>query len=168
LLIYLDTADFIAAAQKAGRVVTAEDFDKKRLAAIDSAPPLDQAKWRLSLRQFDKARDLAATALAAAPEKDRACAEALLIMGLLHESCCLDEPDKAMECYARLAAMEDDPAAALAGLAHQYRMHLAAGRAAEALEVGRAIERRYPRNSFREALARYNRQLARQTKGKPQ
>jgi hypothetical protein len=161
-LIYLDTADFIAAARKAGRVVTAKDFDSKRMAQIESAEPLCRAKWLLSMRKFDKARVLAAAVL----DKDPKCAEALLIMGLLHESCCLDEPDKAMECYARLATMEDDPAAALAGLAHQYRMHLAAGRAAEALEVGRAIERRYPRNSFRDALARYNRQLAQQIEGR--
>ena len=161
-LIYLDTADFIAAAQKAGRVVTAEDFDKKRLAAINAAPPLDQAKWRLSLRQFDKARDQAAAVLV----KDPTCAEALLIMGLVHEPCCLDQPDKALQYYARLAAMDNDPCVALAGLAHQYRVLFAAGRAVEALQVGRDIERRYPRNSFREALASHNRQLAKQIEGK--
>jgi len=165
-LIYLGTADFIAAAEKAGRVVTAKDFEKKRAEAITAAPPLDQAKWALSVRKYDKARDLAAAALAAAPEKDRACAEALLIMGLLHESCCLNEPEKAMEYYARLAAMDNNPCVALAGLAHQYRMLLTAGRAKEALEVGRDIERRYPRNSFRDALARCNRQLAKQIEGK--
>jgi hypothetical protein len=42
----------------------------------------------------------------------------------------------------------------------------AAGRAKEALKIGRDIERRYPRNSFRDALARYNRQLAQQIEGR--
>jgi hypothetical protein len=44
--------------------------------------------------------------------------------------------------------------------------HFEAAMAKEALEVGRDIQRRYPRNSFREALARYNRQLAKQIEGK--
>jgi len=163
-LVYVNTVDFIAAARTAGRALTSEQFRQKRDEYFASREPLEQAKAAAAMKQWQTARDLAAAAL----DKDPKCPEALLILGLLHESCCLNEPEKALGYYARLAKIDSEPPAALAGLAHQYRVLFATGRAAEALEVGRAIERRYPRNSFREALARYNRQLAKQTKGKPQ
>jgi len=161
-LVYVNTVDFIAAARTAGRALTSEQFRQKRDEFFASRGPLEQAKAAAAMKQWQKARDLAAAAL----DKEPKNAEALLLMGLLHESCCLNEPEKAMEYYARLAAMDNDPCVALAGLAHQYRMLHAAGRAKEALEIGRDIERRYPRNSFRDALARCNRQLAKQIEGK--
>jgi len=155
-LVYLDTADFIAAARKAGRVITSEQFRRKRQKAIEASSPLEQAKWALSMRQFAKAGDLCASILA----KDAKDVEALLMMGLLHESCCLNQPDKVMEYYGRLAAIENNSSAAFTGLVHQYRLHIEAKRYAEALRVGRLIEQRYPRNAISETLARYNRWLA--------
>ncbi|HET6428989.1 MAG TPA: hypothetical protein VFJ30_11290, partial [Phycisphaerae bacterium] len=159
-LVYLDTADFIAAARKAGRVITGDEFRRKRDEAIAASPPLEQAKWALSMRQFDKARDLCAGVL----DKEAGNVEALLVMALLHESCCLNQPDKAMEYYGRLAAIEDNPSAAFTGLVHQYRLHIDAKRHADALRTGRLIERRYPRNSSSESIRRHNRRLEEQVK----
>ncbi len=155
-LIYLDTAEFIAAATKAGRVITGPDFRARRQAHIKSAPALEQAKWAMCLRQWDKARDLCADIL----DKDAANAEALLMMGLLHESCCLNQPEKAMEYYVRLAAIDNNVPAALAGLIHQYRLHVEAKRYSDALRVGRLVQERYPRNTSSERLRQNTHWLA--------
>jgi tetratricopeptide (TPR) repeat protein len=161
-LIYLSTADFIATARSAGRAATGQQFRQMRDEQLASLGPLEQAKGAASMRQWEKARGLCANAL----EKDPASAEAILLMGLLHESCCLNQPDKALEYYARLAAVENNPPAAFTGLVHQYRMNIEAKRYAEALRVGKLIERDYPRNSMGETLGEHNRWLEKQVSPK--
>jgi len=104
---------------------------------------LEQAKWAICTRQWDKARVLCAAVL----DNDVTNADALLMMGLVHESCGLNQPGKAMEYYGKLVAIEANSAAAFTGLIHQYRLHIEAKRYAEALRVGQLIEQRYPRNS---------------------
>ena len=141
--------------------VTSEQFRQKRDEYFASRGPLEQAKAAAAMKQWQTARDLAAAAL----DKDPKCPEALLMMGLLHESCCLNEPDKAIECYGRLAAIKDNPPAAFAGLVHQYRLQIEAKRYAEALRVGTLIEQKYPRNSSSEVIGRYNRWLEKRGKG---
>lgn len=158
-LIYLDTAGFIAAAKKAGRVVTSAQFRQKQEESIRNSPPLDQAKWALCLKQYAKARDLCGALL----EKDPRNIELLLMMALLHESCCLNQPDKAMEYYERLAAIEGNPSAAFTGLVHQYRIHINDKRYAEALRVGKLIQERYPRNTCSEVINRHNQWLVQKT-----
>lgn len=155
-LVYVHTADFIAAARQADRVVSSDEFRRKRAAFIRSSPPLERAKWAMSVREWDKVRDLCAGVL----ERDAKNVEALLIMGLLHEPCCLNQPDKALEYYGKLAAIEENPPAAFTGLIHQYRLHIEAKRYAEALRVDKVIQERYPRNALSETLGRYNRWLA--------
>lgn len=157
-LVYLETADFITAAKKARRVITGQEFRRRRDEAVAASPPLERAKWALSMRRFDKSRELCAAVL----EGDANNVEALLVMALLHESCCLNQPDRAMEYYGRLVAVEDNPAARFMGLVHQYRLHIDAKRYADALRVGRLIEQRYPRNAVSETIARYNEWLSEQ------
>jgi tetratricopeptide (TPR) repeat protein len=142
--------------------MTNKQLQATRQEAMDGMKPMDQAKWALSMRQWDKARDLCAGAL----DKDAGNAEALLVMGIMHEPCCLNQPDKALEYYGKLSAIENNPSAAFTGLAHQYRMHMEAKRYAEALRIGRLIERRYPNNAMGDRLGQYNRWLEEQANPK--
>ena len=160
-LIYLSTADFIATARSAGRAATTEQLRQMRDEQLASLGPLEQAKGATSMRQWEKARQFCAAAL----EKDPASPEAMLLMGLVHESYGLNQPDKAIEYYGRLAAIKDNPPAALAGLMHQYRLHIEAKRYADALRVGKLIEQRYPRNTLGETLGEHNRWLEKRGKG---
>ena len=111
--------------------------------------------------RLDKARDMCAGVLA----KDAANVEALLVMALLHEPCCLNQPDKAMEYYAKLAAMKDNPPAVLAGLSHQCRLQAEAGRFAQARELLKTLQARFPRNSNEEAFTRLAAWLDEKIKG---
>ena len=159
---FIRTADFIATAKRAGLVMTTEQFRAKRQEALNAMKPLDQAKWALSMRQWDKSRGLCGSVL----ENDAGDVQALLVMGLVHEPYCLNQPDKAIEYYGKLATMDDNPSAAFTGLVHQYRLQIEAKRYAEALRIGRLIEREYPRNSMGETLGEHNRWLEKQVSPK--
>jgi hypothetical protein len=151
LLVYVSTADFQAAARKVGRVITSEQWRARREESARSLPTLEQAKWALSTRQHEKARELCASVL----DGDAGNVEALLVMAMLYEPGCLNQPGKAMEYYQKLGAVTGHPAGALAGLIHEFRLHVEAKRYADALRVGRTIQDRYPRNVFAGTLARY-------------
>lgn len=141
-LAYLETADFKAAAKAAGRALSGAEFRRLREAHILASPPLDRLKWAMMQGQSEKARDLGQAVLAGDPAN--ANAEALLLMGLLHERGRLNQPERSLEFYARLAAIKENPSAALTGLVAQQRLRLAAKQYAEARELGRAIVDGYP------------------------
>ncbi len=162
IMAYLDTADFIAAARKAGRVITSDEFQRRRRQYIEAAPPLERAKWAMCMQQWQQAREICAGIL----DGDPGNVEALLLMGMVHESNCLNKLDEAIGYYQRLADMKDNPRAAYTGLLYQYRLYIEAGRQDDARRVdelirelkkpaaavGKLIRQNYPSNAYRYIL----------------
>ena len=111
-LLYLDLADFHRQARETGRVMTTDEFRRRRDAIIQSRPPLERAKFAFAMRRLDEAGELLDTLLAADPSQ----AEALLLSAYRYEPWCLDQPDEAIHFYRRLAEVDGDAEASLAGL----------------------------------------------------
>jgi len=154
--LHVRTAKVIAASKKAGRFVTSRAFREQRLAMCDAAPPLDAAKFAIALRRFDQAKSTLANVLSIDPEN----AEALLVMGFLHDRHCLNQPEVAMDCYERLAAI-DAPPAALAGKYCLYVLHIHLGNWSEALPLGKQIVENFKLpGSRRDAIVRQNGEIA--------
>ena len=107
--------DLLTRARQVGRALTGKQYLAKRQAVIDALEPLDQAKVYFMIRNFKKSKSLLEKILAADPNH----AEALLLMGHLHNSSCLNEPEEAMTYFRRLADLKDRPQARLTGLYHQ-------------------------------------------------
>ena len=106
---------------------------------IDAAPPLDRAKYALSFHQFDEAEQLLGDILGADPKH----AEALILMGWLHDAGCLNQTDEAFQYYERAAAVEGHPSAALLGMYLQCESHLRKGSLVAAREICRNMLTRF-------------------------
>ncbi|MDY0165015.1 MAG: hypothetical protein RBS80_00640 [Thermoguttaceae bacterium] len=118
-LAYIGTSSFLDAARAAGRVMTTAAVAERKRELAEAAGPLEAAKFRLLLRDFDGARQRTQTILAANPDDP----QALLLMAVLHDFWCLDRPDESLRWYRRLSAMEADPSAIYTGLYGQFRIH---------------------------------------------
>ena len=104
-LTCLAVDDAIAYAKSVGRAMTTAEYRRRRAQFIDAAEPLERAKFALAMRQFDRAKTAFQQVLDADPRQP----EALLLMGVLHEHSCLDQPDEAIKYYRRAAALENNP-----------------------------------------------------------
>ncbi len=155
---HVAAADIVGAAKEAKLVATTAEIRKRRRAAFDAAPPLDAAKFAIGLRRFEKAKAVLTGILADDPGN----AEALLLMGFLHDRHCLNQYRTARAYYRRLAEL-DDPAAVLTGLHCQYVLEIDHGNSSEALPIGRRIVDEFKLNKvYRDRIIRQNAKLARQ------
>ena len=76
VLQFVETADLIEAATKAGRVLTTNEYRKRRDEFIESSAPLDRAKFAMSCGEFDGAEELLKSIL----EKDTGNLEASALL----------------------------------------------------------------------------------------
>ncbi len=111
-MLFVAADDFLEAARKAGRVITTAEYRRRQREIVAAMPLLDQAKFAISIREFDTAEDLLNRVLAS----DDACAEALLLLGIMNEPCCANRPEKALKYYRRLAGMASNPRASCTGM----------------------------------------------------
>lgn len=102
-LVLLTPENITATAEKVGRAMTTAEYRRRQQAKIAAMSPLDRAKVALSVHQFDEAEHQ----LKAILEKDPRSFEAMLLLGYTHDSWCRNQPQKALECYRRLAAVDD-------------------------------------------------------------
>jgi len=140
-MLFMETHVFIAAAKKAGRVITSEQFKKRQDQIILASAPLEQAKWGIMRHDFTKA----VTALKAAFQKEPDNPEALLLMGFVHDACCLNKLDEAMKYYTRLSAIKDNPSARMTGLRAQFTVLLRQKKWKQAIDAGETFEKEFPR-----------------------
>jgi hypothetical protein len=160
VFLHLATADVIAAARNAGLVVTDSDLRRRRLALFDAAPPLDAAKLTIGSRQFDQAKSILAGILTVDP----ANAEALLLMGFVHDRYCLNRPEVALDYYGRLAALSQ-PQAAVAGLYCRYVLQIRRKNWPEALRLGQQIVEDFRiQKVYRDDIVRKNSEIAKAVK----
>ena len=139
-LAYVATADFLEAARAASRVMTTAAVAERKQKLAEAAGPFEAAKFRLLLHDFTGARQRAETILAANPN-DR---QALLLMAVLHDFWCLDQPDESLRWYRRLSAMEADPSAVYTGLYGEFRIHYTLKRWDEAIAAGERLLEEIP------------------------
>jgi tetratricopeptide (TPR) repeat protein len=140
-LIYFNNADVIAAAKVAGRVMTTEQWKKRKQQFIESAPLLDRAKFAFGMKQFDAAKQHLTKVLKSAPNN----AEALLLMGYLHDTWCTNKPDKAARYYRRLEGLKDNPSASMSGMWMRFHLHKRRKEYAQAYQLTKEIPKRFGR-----------------------
>ncbi len=140
---YVRNADFMAKAREAGRVMTTAEYLQRREAWMEALPALERAKLRFAMRRFDEAKMLLEEIIRVEPEH----AEALLLLGWLHDEWCTDRPDEARRYYARLAAMGDRADACFSGLYMEFTMLAREKRWQELIEAGDQICARFPQIS---------------------
>lgn len=133
--------DVVAYAKSLGRVTTTAEFHRRKQQFIDAAKPLDRAKFNIAMRQFDKGKAALKQVLDADPNQ----AEALVLMGFLHDRDCLNQPDEAVKYYRRAAQLEDNPSGSLTGM--QFWMRLAENRQRwkELADLCEKMLQRFPR-----------------------
>jgi hypothetical protein len=102
----------VAYAKSIGRAMTTAEFRRRKQQLIDAATPLDRAKFNIGMRQFDRAKAALRQVLDAEPNQ----AEALILMGFLHDHECLNQLDEAVKYYQRAAALEDNPNGSFSGM----------------------------------------------------
>lgn len=139
-LAYVATADFLEAARAAGRVMTTAAVADRKRELAEAAGPFEAAKFRLLLRDFAGARQRAETILAA----NRNDPQALLLMAVLHDFWCLDQPDESLRWYRRLSAMEGDPSAIYTGLYGEFRINYTLKRWNAAIAAGERLLEEIP------------------------
>ncbi len=137
---YVRNEDFTAKAKKVGRVMTTAEYLKRRDATIEAMLPSERAKVYFAMRRFDEAERLLKDVLKDEPEH----AEALLLLGWLHDAWCTNRPDEARRYYGRLAAMEANPDACFSGLYMEFTMLKREKKWAELLELSDRICGRFP------------------------
>jgi tetratricopeptide (TPR) repeat protein len=113
--------------------------ERKRELA-EAAGPFEAAKFRLLLHDFAGARQRAETILAANPNDP----QALLLMAVLHDFWCLDQPDESLRWYRRLSAMEGDPSAIYTGLYGEFRINYTLKRWDQAIAAGERLLEELP------------------------
>ena len=139
-LDYVRNEDFLAKAQELGRVMTSAEYLKRRDAVIEAMPELERAKVCFAMRRFDDAKRLLDQITRAEPEH----AEALLLLGWLHDAWCTDRPDEARRYYGRLAGMEDNRNACFSGLYMEFEMLARGKKWKELIGAGDRICARFP------------------------
>jgi len=146
---FVETRKFIERASAMGRALTSQQFKRRQQELIEACPPLKRAKFQIIQRGFSAA----VAALAAALKKDPDNPELLLLMGFVHDTCCLNKLDAAMEYYTRLAAVTKDlsppggsrVSARMTGLRAQFRILVHQKKWKQAIEVGETFQKEFPR-----------------------
>lgn len=138
-LCYLSLDDVIQRAKDTGRSITTAEFRRRKQQFIDAAAPLDRAKFNLGMRRFDKAKTAFQEVLDAEPNQP----EALILMGFLHDACCLNQPDEAIRYYRRAAELKDNPAASYSGMYYQLCILRNRSEWRDVLDLCETILRRY-------------------------
>ncbi|MEX0704970.1 MAG: hypothetical protein WD069_22915 [Planctomycetales bacterium] len=136
---YFDRAEFLKAARDAGRVTPTSEPAALLRKVASRHPPLERAKVQFVIRDFDACGESLRKVLEADPQH----AEALFLMGLLHDRWGRNKPEAALPWYERLAALEDRSASAT-GMVYALAIHHGAGRWTEVREIGDRIEARFP------------------------
>ena len=138
---FMETRKFIETARAMGRALTSKQFKRRQQEIIEAFPPLKRAKFQIIQRDFSPAVPV----LAAALKKDPDNTELLLLMGFVHDACCLNRLDEAMKYYSRLAAVKDNPSARMTGLRAQFTILLHQKKWKQAVEVGETFQKEFPR-----------------------
>lgn len=139
-LFYLPLDNLLEYARSAGRVVTTDEYRRRKEQLVEAAAPLDRGKLNLGMRRFDKAKAAFAQVLDADPNQP----EALLLMGLLHDRNGLRRPDEAIEYYRRAADLKDNGNASYSGMYLWACVLKDGNRWPETVELCERILRRYP------------------------
>ena len=142
-LLFVDLAEFFERARQTGRVMTTEEFRRRRQLLIDAQLPLEQAKIYYSMRQFDKTRSIVEQVLKENPNH----VEALLLSAYLYDRWCLNELDKAIGFYRRMAELKGNPAASLTGLLGWFEILAAREQWQAAYDLTDRILKEQPRMS---------------------
>ena len=137
----LSTGNMLVTAERTGRVMTTDQYRQRQQEVIAAMSPLDRAKVAYSMRQLDQAKELAQTVL----EDDPECAEALLLMGYLHDLWCMNRPETALEYYHRLAKLESDRNASFTGMYRRFVLLRTLKRWSETLATIDEITGQFPR-----------------------
>ena len=132
--------DAMEYAKSVGRVITTAEFRQRKQVLIDTATPLVRGKSYLGMRQFHKAKTAFQEAIDTEPKQ----AEALILMGLLHEGPCLNEPDEAIKYYRRAAELEDDATASFTAMYYSARLLNKHQRWKETNDLCQTILQRFP------------------------
>ncbi len=135
-LIFVAINGLLATARRTGRALTTEQYRQRQRQVVAALPPLDRALAAYSVRRFDEAKKLAEAVLADDPE----CAEALLLLGHLHDLWCMNRPEVAMEYYGRLAGLTANPNASFTGMYRRLVLLRTQKRWPEALAAIEQIE----------------------------
>jgi hypothetical protein len=114
---FIDREKFMAAARKAGRAVTSEEYVKRRDDAIARIPPVPQARELMALRKFAQAKDVLDPHLKAKPDDPHV----ILLAGMVNDSWGLNDIQAAKGYYARLEEMAD-PSVRFTGM--YMRLHM--------------------------------------------
>jgi tetratricopeptide (TPR) repeat protein len=126
-----------------GRVMTTAEYRRQQREISAAMPLMDQAKDAILKRQFDAAEQLLDQVLAG----DANCAEALFLMGYMHDLWCANRPEEAMKFYQRLAELKSNPNASFTGMYYGLRLLCNQKRWPEALAAVEEIDRAFPRLS---------------------
>ncbi len=133
--------DFIAAARKADRVYTSEEYRRRQQKMIDALSRLEQAKVVFARRQFDQSAKLLTEVIKTSPNS----VEAILLLGLLNDRNCTNRPNEVLKYYRRLADLPNDRRAAFTGLYRTVNLVGPDKRWRETQVVIDEISRRFPK-----------------------
>ncbi len=139
-LRFIAAEDVLAAARRAGRVMTTAEYRKRQEEIVAAMPPLDRAKAEFTMHRFDAAKALLDEIL----KNDPASPEALLLMGWLHDIWCANEPETALRYYRRLADVTSNPRASVEGWYQQMCLLGKLQRWPETLAAAEHIKSRFP------------------------
>ena len=90
-VLFVSANDLLSAAKNTGRMMTTTEYRRRQRETIALMPPLDQAKLAIAMRQFDVAKQLLNQIL----DNDADSAQALLLMGYVHELWDANRPEAA-------------------------------------------------------------------------
>ncbi|MEX0704967.1 MAG: hypothetical protein WD069_22900 [Planctomycetales bacterium] len=136
---YIDREEFLKAARDADRVASSREPAAQLRKIAAGRPAIERAKLSFLIRDYDAS----AAALREVLEADSEDAEALFLMGLLHDRWGRNKPEETLPWYERLAALEDR-SASVTGLVYAMAIHHDAKRWTEVREIGEQIQAHYP------------------------
>lgn len=164
-LLFVDLAEFFERARQTGRVMTTDEFRRRRQVLIDAQPPLEQAKVYYGMRQFDKTKTIVEQILRENPDH----VEALLLSAYLYDRWCLNQLDEAVGFYRRMAELRGNPAASLTGLFGWFEILAAREQWQAAYDLSDRILKEQPRmNRYcQRDLSYYRRWFLKKLQGVP-
>lgn len=145
---FVETRKFIKKAKAMGRTLTSREFKQRQQEKIDASPLLKRAEFQIIQRNFSAAVAILTSIL----EKEPNNHDALLVMGFVYDSRCLNKLDEAMKYYSRLAAVTKDisppggpkVSVRMTGLRAQFTIFLRQKKWKQAIEIGETFEKEFP------------------------